>query len=88
ISDGDDGSDRYYTLSLFTSGKTITYFKNGNGRNDASLEDKNRPIYSVFSNTTNKVDTTIHFKDGSIKITGTFTPKGSVVTHAPKYQVQ
>ncbi len=86
ISDGDDGSNRYYTLSLYSSGKTITYYKNDNGRNDASVEDKNRPIYNVFSNTKNKVDTTLFFKDGFIKITGTYTPNGSVVTHAPKNQ--
>lgn len=86
ISDGEDGSNRYYTLSLYSSGKTLTYFKNGNGRKDVSSDDKNRQVYNVFSNTKNKVDTTIHFKDGYLKITGVFTPNGSSLTHNPKYQ--
>lgn len=88
ISDGSDGSNRYYTLSLYSSGKSLTYFKNGTGRKNVSSEDKNRKCYSVFSDTKNQIDTTIYFKEGFIKITGTFTPKGSVVTHPPKYQIQ
>lgn len=78
--DGDNGADRYYTLSLNSSGMSTTY----RGHQSAEAIDETK-FLSAFNTNQDHVDAIIDMGSYSMHITGDRLPQGSQPKHAPKY---
>lgn len=80
--DGDDGADRYYTMSLTSSGLSSSYRKPENGNSDESQQD----FFKNFDNNQETIDKYVDMGDGNtMHITGRKIKTGEVVINNPKY---
>lgn len=81
--DGEDAPDRYYTLSLYSTGMN-TDWRIHQPDNNVEVTDKTR-FLSAFNTSEDHVDVTVDMGGYKMHITGDRLPIGSKPKHTPKY---